>query len=130
MRNASKENNGNSEKSSAREEHDLAYLEKVGFRTNEETESEHTNQNRRGIYVVECSNNHPPVAQEQRPDSKKPNYLAPFVIYILCEELKHGMGNTLIDTGSQISLVTEGSLTRGAKFGKQRVQINGITGQQ
>jgi hypothetical protein len=38
------------------------------------------------------------------------------------------MGNTLIDTGTQISLVTERSLLRGVKIEKQSVQINGITG--
>jgi hypothetical protein len=38
------------------------------------------------------------------------------------------MGNALIDTGSQISLVTESSLTRGIKVGRQVVRIHGITG--
>jgi hypothetical protein len=38
------------------------------------------------------------------------------------------MGNALIDTGSQISLITETSLARGMKVGKQVVQIHGITG--
>jgi hypothetical protein len=38
------------------------------------------------------------------------------------------MGNALIDTGSQISLVTESSLTRGIKVGTQVARIHGITG--
>jgi hypothetical protein len=38
------------------------------------------------------------------------------------------MGNALIDTGSQISLVAADSLFRREKLGKQIIQINGITG--
>jgi hypothetical protein len=38
------------------------------------------------------------------------------------------MGNALIDTGSQVSLVAETSLTRGLKIKEQVVQIHGITG--
>jgi len=38
------------------------------------------------------------------------------------------MGNALIDTGSQISLVVETSLARGIKFRRQVIQIHGITG--
>jgi hypothetical protein len=38
------------------------------------------------------------------------------------------MGNALIDTGSQISLVTENSLMKGVKVEKQVIQIHGITG--
>jgi hypothetical protein len=34
----------------------------------------------------------------------------PFEIYVLCDSLKTGMGNALVDTGSQVSLVTERSL--------------------
>ena len=37
------------------------------------------------------------------------------------------MGNALIDTGSQVSLVTENSLARGLKIKRQVVQIHGIT---
>jgi hypothetical protein len=69
-----------------------------------------------GVYVarqpVECSSSHSPL----------------FVIYVLCEQLRQGIGNDLIDTGSQISLVTECSLSRGVKIEEQSVQINGITG--
>ena len=46
----------------------------------------------------------------------------------MCDQLKHGMGNALIDTGSQISLVVETSLARGIKFRRQVIQIHGITG--
>ena len=38
------------------------------------------------------------------------------------------MGNALIDTGSQISLVAEASLTRRIKIKRQVIQIHGITG--
>jgi hypothetical protein len=38
------------------------------------------------------------------------------------------MGNALIDTGSQVSLVKETGLTRGLKTKRQVVQIHGITG--
>ena len=38
------------------------------------------------------------------------------------------MGNALIDTGSQVSLVAETSLARGLRIKKQVVQIHGITG--
>jgi hypothetical protein len=50
------------------------------------------------------------------------------VIYILCDQLREGMGNALIDTGSQILLVAADSLFRGAKLGKQTIKINGIMG--
>jgi hypothetical protein len=52
----------------------------------------------------------------------------PFVIYILCDQLKNGMGDALIDTGSQVTLVKGRSLARGLKTKKQAVQIHGITG--
>ena len=51
----------------------------------------------------------------------------PFVIYVLCDQLKNGMGTALIDAGSRVSLVTENSLARGLKIKKQVVQIHGIT---
>ena len=38
------------------------------------------------------------------------------------------MGNALIETGSQVSLVSENSLARGLKIKRQVVQIHGITG--
>jgi hypothetical protein len=60
--------------------------------------------------------------------SKRPQNKCPFVIYTLCSELKNNMGNALIDTGSQISLVAEDSLKRGLKFEPQTIQIYGITG--
>jgi hypothetical protein len=53
----------------------------------------------------------------------------PFVVYIVCDQLKTGMGNALIDTGSQVSLVAENSLKRkGLKFSDQVIEIYGITG--
>jgi hypothetical protein len=42
--------------------------------------------------------------------------------------LKGGMGDALIDTGSQVSLVAETSLARGLRIKKQVVHIHGITG--
>jgi hypothetical protein len=51
-----------------------------------------------------------------------------YEIYIISPQLKEGLGVALIDTGSQVSLVNESSLT---KFSKERygnIQISGITG--
>jgi len=36
----------------------------------------------------------------------------PFEIYVLCDQLSMVLGNALVDTGSQVSLVKEGGLTR------------------
>ena len=52
----------------------------------------------------------------------------PFVVYILCDQLKNGMGNAFIDTGSQVSLVAENGLARGLNIKKQVFQIHGING--
>jgi hypothetical protein len=38
--------------------------------------------------------------------------LLPFEIYVLCDSLKTGIGNTLVDTGFQVSLVTERRVTK------------------
>jgi len=35
----------------------------------------------------------------------------PFEIYVLCDKFRTGIGNALVDTRSQVSLVTERSLT-------------------
>jgi len=35
----------------------------------------------------------------------------PSEIYVLCNEVITGLGNALVDTGSQVSLVKEGTLT-------------------
>jgi len=51
----------------------------------------------------------------------------PFVVYVLCNQLKTGMGNALIDTGSQVSLVAETGLVWGLKIRKPLVQIHDIT---
>jgi hypothetical protein len=51
-----------------------------------------------------------------------------FYIYTLCSGLKNNTGNALVDTGSQISLVAEDSLTRGLKFEPHTMRIYGITG--
>jgi hypothetical protein len=41
-------------------------------------------------------------------------YLQPFEMYVLCDNLRTGMGNALVDTGSQVSLATEQSLNTGS----------------
>jgi hypothetical protein len=68
------------------------------------------------------------ITREFNRDSEKQPSQGPFVIYILCDQLKHGMGNALIDTGSQISLVAETSLARGIKCRRHVIQIHGIMG--
>jgi hypothetical protein len=52
----------------------------------------------------------------------------PFELYVLCEQLQEGIGNALVDTGSQISLVKEDVLTRGSLAECDISQIQGITG--
>jgi len=53
---------------------------------------------------------------------------SPFVIYVLCNQLKNGMVNALIDTESKVSLVTEMGLGRGSKIRRHTLTIHGITG--
>jgi len=53
---------------------------------------------------------------------------SPFVIYVLCNQMKNGMVNALLDTGSQVSLVTEKGLARRSKFIRHILTIHGITG--
>jgi len=69
----------------------------------------------------------------ERDDDSLTNYnryfpSQPFIIYVVCDLLKNGIGNALIDTGSQVSLVTAESLTRWLKMNKQGLKIHGITG--
>ena len=52
----------------------------------------------------------------------------PFEIYVLCDKLKTGMCTALVDTGSQVSLVTEHCLDKGSVIKKQTMKIHGITG--
>jgi hypothetical protein len=42
----------------------------------------------------------------------------PFEIYVLCDSVKTGMSNALVDTGSQVSLVTKCSLNKGVHIEK------------
>ena len=49
-------------------------------------------------------------------DLRRQRNHSPFVMYVLCNQLKNGMVNVLIDTGSQVSLVTEKGLARGSKI--------------
>jgi hypothetical protein len=52
----------------------------------------------------------------------------PFEIYVLCNELYTGLGNALVDTGSQVSLVKECGLIRGSNIERGISHIQGITG--
>jgi hypothetical protein len=49
-------------------------------------------------------------------DSHGQDVHSPFVIYTLCDQLNNGMGNALIDTGSQVSLAVESKLARGLRI--------------
>ena len=64
----------------------------------------------------------------KRCNLRKPEVSSPFIIYVLCDQLHKGVGNALIDTGSQASLVVKSGLARGLKLGRQVVRIHGITG--
>ena len=44
--------------------------------------------------------------------------------------MRTGIGDALVDTGSQVSLVTGRSLNTGSGTKKQVLQINGITGNE
>jgi hypothetical protein len=55
-------------------------------------------------------------------------YRGPFEIYVLCNELHTGLGNALVDTGSQVSLVKESGLIRGSNIRRDILHIQGITG--
>ena len=52
--------------------------------------------------------------------------LQPFEIYVLCDSLKTGLGNALVDTGSQVSLVTE--QFKGSDITRHVLKFRGITG--
>ena len=52
----------------------------------------------------------------------------PFELYVLCDKLRTGMGTALVDTGYQVSLVTEHCLNKGSVIKKQTMKIHGITG--
>ena len=59
-------------------------------------------------------------------DAQKRKVHSPFIIYVLCDQLKNDMGNAIVDTGSQVSLVIESNLARGSQIEKQIVAIHGI----
>ena len=48
----------------------------------------------------------------RRVQSKHGPFLQPYEIYVLCDSLKTGLGNAIVDTGSQVSLVKERSLIK------------------
>ena len=52
----------------------------------------------------------------------------PFIIEVVCDSLKNGRGNALINIGSQVSLVTAESLIRGLNIDERVLKIHGITG--
>ena len=54
--------------------------------------------------------------------------LHPFEIYVLCNSLRTGMGNALVDTGAQVSLVAERSLNERSRIKRHVLKIHGITG--
>lgn len=61
-------------------------------------------------------------------DSRKRMVHSPFMIYVLCDQLKVGIGNALVDTGSQVSLVAMNSLKPQLNINKGVYSIHGITG--
>jgi hypothetical protein len=56
--------------------------------------------------------------------------LGRYEIYVVSPQLKEGLGVALIDSGSQISLIKESSLTKCIKEGGENLHITGITGKQ
>jgi len=64
----------------------------------------------------------------KREQSKHGPFLQPFEIYVLCDSLKTGLANALVDTGSQVSLVKERSLIKGSEIKRRVLKIRGITG--
>jgi hypothetical protein len=48
--------------------------------------------------------------------------------YVLCDNLKTGKGNALVDTGSQVLLVAERTLIKGSDIKRHVLKIHGITG--
>jgi hypothetical protein len=63
-----------------------------------------------------------------RDDNRNYHKNGPFEIHVLCNDLCTGLGNALVDTGSQVSLVKESGLTRGSKIELGSSRIQGITG--
>ena len=59
---------------------------------------------------------------------KHGQFLQPFEIYVLCYSLKTGLGIALVDTGSQVSLIKERSLTKVSAIKRHVLKIHGITG--
>jgi hypothetical protein len=52
----------------------------------------------------------------------------PYVVYVLCNYLPNGYGEALIDTGSQVSLVKQDSLTH-AKIRPENISFQTVTGE-
>lgn len=54
--------------------------------------------------------------------------LGPYEVYVLCPEIKGGLGIALIDTGAQVSLVRESSLVKNIAQSDDVIEIQGISG--
>lgn len=62
-------------------------------------------------------------------DSKESeDSLGHYEVYVVCPQLKEGLGIALIDSGSQISLVKESSLIKYSKEKDENHKVYGITG--
>jgi hypothetical protein len=56
--------------------------------------------------------------------------LGHYEVYVVCPQLKEGLGIALIDTGSQISLVKKSSLAKFHREKDENHRVYGITGKQ
>ena len=61
-------------------------------------------------------------------NDKDIGHKGPFEIYALCDGSITGLGNALVDTGFQVSLVKEGTLIRGSHIKYDVSRIQGIIG--
>jgi len=64
----------------------------------------------------------------KRVQSKHGPFLQPFEINVPFDKLKTGLGNVLVDTGSQVSLVKERSLITGSDIKRHVLKTHGTTG--
>jgi hypothetical protein len=67
------------------------------------------------------------IKEHEKGISHQIKYRGPFEIYALCNELRTGLGNALVDTGSQVSFVKESGLIRGPNMWREMSRIQGIT---
>ncbi|KAJ4425612.1 hypothetical protein ANN_27808 [Periplaneta americana] len=64
---------------------------------------------------------------DRQVDALVASKLGPYKVYVLCPQVKGGLGVALIDTGSQVSLVREDALVK-LKRDESHMEIQGITG--